>query len=169
MNRIFILLLLILPIMGSAQLSISYSMGGISLESSQMSSFSGPVVINPDKGCLRVGNGVVVYAATSAGSALFNPDCKNETNTTEPIFKIFPNPAPGLTRLYSDGAIPPTEPITILVHDLKGSLVNRMQIRAGQLEAGLPIQTKQWASGMYLITIVYQNKSNSLKLINSLY
>jgi hypothetical protein len=155
--------------MGNTQLSLSYSMGGISLESSQMSSFSGPVVINPDKGCLRVGNGVVVYAATSAGSALFNSDCKNATNTTAPIFKLFPNPAPGITKLYSNGAISPNELITVLIHDLKGSLVSRMQLRAGQLEAGLPIQTKQWASGMYLITVVYQNKSNSLKLINSLY
>lgn len=155
--------------MGNTQLSLSYSMGGISLESSQMSSFSGPVVINPDKGCLRVGNGVVVYAATSAGSTLFNPDCKNLTNTTHPVFKLFPNPAPSATRLYSNGAIEPTELITILIYDLKGSLISRIQIRAGLLEAGLPIQTKQWASGMYLITVVYQNNTSSLKLINSLY
>jgi hypothetical protein len=169
MSRAFILALLLFPMVGVAQLSLSYSMGGISLGSSQMNSFSGPVLINPDKGCMRVGNGVAVYTATSIGSSLFNPDCKSLINTSEPFFKLYPNPAPGMTRLYSNGAIAPTDLVTLLIHDLNGALVSSMQIRASQLESGFPIHTKQWASGLYLITILHKTTSSSLKFINTVF
>jgi hypothetical protein len=166
MRSIFICAFLLLSLVSFSQLGTSYSMGGVSLGDFQNNTFSGPLLLTSDKGCLSVKNGVAVYSVSSAGSLLFDLDCDNFEDTELPTFVLFPNPAPGYTKIFSTRALSTTELVSLLVHNSKGALLQKMQVAAGQLKGGLSLQTLNWPSGFYTITILYKNRSTTLKLIN---
>ena len=165
----FITICLLVCLQSIAQLSTPFSMGGISLGNKQNSSFCGPLLLSSDKGCLTVINGVAVYSASAAGSLLFDLDCDNTEDTEVPTFVLFPNPAPGYTRIFSTRALLTMEVVSLLVHDSKGALLQKMQVAAGQLKGGLTLQTLKWPSGFYTLTILYKKRSTTLKLINTTY
>jgi hypothetical protein len=169
MRGIFISVCLFLSLGSFAQLTTSYSMGGISFGNAQHNTFSGPLLLTSDKGCLTITNGVAVYSASAAGSLLFDLDCDNVEDTEVPTFVLFPNPAPGYTRIFSTRTLSSTEAVSLLVHDSKGALLQKMQVAAGQLKGGLSLQTIKWPSGFCTITILYKNRPTTLKLINTTY
>ena len=168
MRGIFICAYLFLSLGSFAQLTASYSMGGISLGNAHNNTFSGPLLLTSDKGCLTIANGIAVYSASAAGSLLFDLDCDNIEDTELPTFVLFPNPAPGYTRIFSTRTLSSTEAVSLLVHDSKGALLQKMQVGAGQLKGGLYLQTIKWPSGVFIITIKYKNHFTSLKFINIL-
>lgn len=142
-------------------------MGGITLDNTTTSTFSGPLVLTPTNECLKVTNGVIVFSATKLGSSLFNSDC-NVSNSTINYFTLSPNPSRGFTKLYSVGTLDPNTPITVSFYDIKGMLINKIETNSSNLKSGLDLQTFQWASGTYFINIFYQNKNTTLKLLNTL-
>ncbi len=167
MYRTLLAFCLLFQLSLQAQFNFTYSMGGISLDNNTTSTFSGPLVLTPTNECLKVSNGVIVFSATKLGSSLFNSDC-NVSNSTTNYFTLSPNPSRGFTKLYSLGTLEQNIPITVLFYDLKGMLINRIETYSNNLKSGLDFSTFQWASGIYFINIIYQNKTTTLKLLNTL-
>ena len=168
MKRLLPILLLLFVLDVNAQLSTSFAFGGLSLSGTTGGSFSGPVLLSSDKGCLRVSNGVIVFSANAAGSALFNPTCP-ESYGGEIAFKLIPNPAPGVTRIFMIGSIAPAERVQLLIHDLAGKLVQSRVCTGADFYSGHILNTKSLAAGLYVVSLLHHDKISTLKLINTLY
>jgi hypothetical protein len=169
MYRLVIFIAVLLAsLRGYTQLSMSYSMGGISLENNLSSSFSGPLLLSNGSECLRITNGVAVYGASSAGSLLFDPNCRTSTNNENPQFVLFPNPSPGYTKIYASNALRSGEKVVVTIYDNKGLLLKKTQVQSEELKSGYSLVTQHWAAGFYLVTILYQNRPVNIKLINVL-
>ena len=119
MRNIISILFLALYFSSEAQLSTSYSMGGISLSDNYNNTFSGPILLKSEKGCLSVANGVEVYKASAARSGLFDLECDYFEESSEPIFVMFPNPAPGYTKIFSSRMLAASEKVSFLIYDSK--------------------------------------------------
>jgi hypothetical protein len=177
MKRTLLIFSLLLHLTCFGQLSISYSMGGISLGASAPSSFAGPIVLSNDKSCLQISNGVIVFSSTSRGSAFFDPTCNTPVSPNSPIFSLAPNPSQGFTRLYVTGSsISPEDNVTITVSGQLGHSAIRYNCKGAQLKNGFPIETNQLSAGVYLVSVfcsrmrngsALQTYSSTLKLINN--
>jgi len=169
MKKILSILLLLFSLDAQAQLSTSFAFGGLSLSGSTGGSFSGPMLLSNDKGCIRVSNGVVVFSASAAGNALFNPNCPESINGDAIAFKLIPNPAPGNTRIFMIGSIAPNDRVQLLVHDLAGKLIQVRNCAGADFYAGYALNTKSLAAGLYIIRLIHNGSTYTLKLINTLY
>lgn len=177
MKNTLLILALLLHISCMAQLSTSYSMGGISLGSGAISSFGGPLVLSGEKSCLQVTSGVIVFSSTSRGSAFFDPTCGAPVTPLAAQFALAPNPSQGFTRLYVTGnTISVEDNITIIVSGQLGQSVLRYTCKGAQLKNGFPIETNQLSAGVYMVSIycsrvrngsTSQTYSSTLKLINT--
>lgn len=175
MKKSLLIIALLLSSTCWSQLSVSYSMGGISLDSPAGSSFGGPLVFSSEKSCLQINNGVIVFSSTSRGSAFFDPSCGGAVNTIAPLFRLAPNPSLGVTRLYSISNSPESrDNITVLILDATGRPVMQHICKRAQLNSGYPIQTNHLASGMYFVKVVVEPSNSSmaplvvaLKLVNT--
>ena len=177
MSRTLLIFSLLLQITCFGQLSMSYSMGGISLGNNATSSFAGPIVLSNEKSCLQISNGVIVFSSTSRGSAFFDPSCNAPVSPNSPLFSLAPNPSQGFTRLYvTRASISPEDNIVITVSGQLGQPVLRYNCKGAQLKNGLSIETNQLSAGVYLVSIfcsrvrngsASQTYSSTLKLINT--
>lgn len=177
MKRTLLIFSLLLHLTCFGQLSISYSMGGISLGSNQTSSFAGPFVLSNDKSCLQISNGVIVFSSTSRGSAFFDPTCNPPVHSYSPLFFLSPNPSQGFTRLYVTGnSISSEDNITITVVGQLGQSAIKYNCKGVHLKNGFPIETNQLSAGVYFVSIYCsrmrngsgsQTYSSTLKLINT--
>ena len=160
-----------------SQLSMSYSMGGISLGPNSSSSFAGPLILTNDKSCLQISNGVIVFSSTARGSALFDPTCNTSVAPPGTVFSIAPNPSRGTTRLYATvNSISADDNFTIMLSSQTGQSMHKYYCKGAQLKNGFPIETNQLSAGVYLVTIYQisarsggtpQSYSSTLKLINT--
>ena len=177
MKRTLVIFFFLLHLNCFGQLSMSYSMGGISLGANATSSFTGPIVLSHDKSCLQVSNGVIVFSSTARGSALFDPTCGSSVPTFNTLFSLAPNPAQGFTRLYSiGGAVVPDDNVMITVYDQAARSVLQFTCKGTHLKNGYPIETKLLSAGVYIVSINYTRTpsagapltySSTLKLINT--
>lgn len=160
----------------AAQLSTSFNIGGLSLESSTASSFSGPLLFAGEKSCLQVSSGVIVFSSSALGSAFFNSDCSIPPTNTAALFTLAPNPAPGVTRLYFSGTnISAYQRISIFINDQNGKVVMQLSCMGSQLKNGYPLFLSHLAAGVYLVKVFCGDTASgegviyypALKLINA--
>jgi len=169
MERTFLFLLIILPIIGNSQISTSYTFGNITLDKTNISTYSGPLIFSQEKDCLQVDNGVNVFTTTSIGSIFFSLICDKIIEQPSSIFKLFPNPSPGYTRIYSNIQLSATEITKVSIFNSVGHLVSQQQVNSLSFQDGLPIHSRGWANGVYIVSIYYRNQLTTLKFINNKY
>lgn len=152
-----------------AQLSTYYDFGGLPLPGASTPALASPILFSNDTGCLRISNGIVTFSASAVGFSLFNPVCPELPNSAVLNFKLFPNPAPGMTRIFLSGSLSLSKNIDLLVYDYVGRIVQRKVLTEVDFYRGYQLSIKGLPAGFYVVSLVHNGESYNLKLINTLY
>lgn len=167
MKKNLLIIGIILSSCVSAQITTSFSIGGISLPSS--STYSSSLILSSDKSCLHLYNGVLVFQSKTSGSTLFDLDCNTALSNFSQMFTVAPNPSFGFTRLFfNNSSIVMGKTLSVFIYDFNGRVVNQFSSTIDELKSGLMIKTDLLSSGAYLIKVFYNvNNSGVIRVMSS--
>ncbi len=151
----------------NAQITTAFSFGAIANTQSNISSFSGPVLVQGGGTCLDVANGVTIFDSNVSSAKGFNIDCA-VVETESPIqYKAYPNPAFSHTNIIATGKAPQNQRFRLSVIDINGAIVYTSTGFLSELYAGKNLSLAQYAGGIYLLKITTPNHTTTLKLIKA--
>jgi hypothetical protein len=148
----YIISLLLLPVIISAQERLFYSVSATGRLSSGYSTSSLPVQFNKSNDCLQINSGMAVYTGTR-GSQAFVMACRSSTN--EPVIQLtlFPNPATTISKLISSALLRNEQSLTIAVIDVQGRVLFQLNRSPDQLLTGVSIDVQRLSAGSYFLKI----------------
>lgn len=86
-----------------------------------------------------------------------------ETNTNDNTMQIAPNPTSNLTFVSLDNEI--AQNVSLTIYDMRGKLINSKNYGEISNNVKLPINTTNFETGIYLITLTVGNTTTTQKLI----
>jgi hypothetical protein len=151
----------------NAQITTAFSFGGIANAQSNISSFSGPVLVQGGGTCLDVANGVTLFESNGSSAKGFNMDCAVAETAALIQYNVYPNPAFSYTNIIATGKAQMNQRFRLSVIDINGAIVYTSTGFLSELYAGKPLSLAQYAGGLYLLKITTPNHTTTLKLIKA--
>lgn len=151
----------------NAQITTAFSFGGIANVQSNMSSFSGPVLVQGGGTCLDVANGVTLFESNGGSAKGFNIDCAVAETAAAIQFKAYPNPAFSYSNIIATGKAPVNQRFRLSLIDVNGAIIYTSKGFFSELYAGKTLSLERYAGGIYLLKIATPNHTSTLKLIKA--
>ncbi len=160
-------LLIMLAGSASAQLNGSYAFGGLTMEATTGSTFSGPLAFDGKNDCLTLQNGVSVLMSIENKGGTFKMICKGVDSEKPAAVSVFPNPSSTFTMLQSADFAGSNQPVEITLMDIRGKVVHQQNIRGEQLKSGLQLPVSQLSGGLYMLRLSSGQTIQTFKIIKT--
>ncbi len=160
-------LLIMLAGSASAQLNGSYAFGGLTMEATTGSTFSGPLAFDGKNDCLTLQNGVSVLMSIENKGGTFKMICKGVDAEKYAAVSVFPNPSSTFTMLQSADFAGSNQPVEVMLMDIRGKVVHQQNIRGEQLKSGLQLPVSQLSGGLYMLRLSSGQTIQTFKIIKT--
>lgn len=160
-------LLIMLAGSASAQLNGSFAFGGLTMEATTGSTFSGPLAFDGKNDCLTLQNGVSVLMSIENKGGTFKMICKGVAPEKLASVAVFPNPASAFAMLQSSDFAETTDPVEVVLMDIRGKVVHQQNIKGGQLKSGLQLPVSQLSGGLYMLRLTSGQTIQTFKIIKT--
>jgi hypothetical protein len=159
------LFLFALAFSAGAQINSSFAIGGVAIDA--MSSFSGPLAFDGKNDCMTLQNGVSVLMSIENKGGNFKMVCREIASSKTASIAVFPNPSSSFTMLQSDEFAASSQPVELVLMDIRGKVVHQQQCRGEQLKSGLQLPLNQLSGGLYLLRVSSGQTTQTFKIIKT--
>jgi hypothetical protein len=166
-KHIIFLLLTIFSSSANAQLNGSFAFGGLMLDGTTNSSFTGPLAFDGKNDCLTLRNGVSVLMSIENNGGTFKMICKGVDPNKSAAVSVFPNPSSTFTMLQSADFAGSNQPVEVVLMDIRGKVVHQQSIRGEQLRSGLQLPVSQLSGGLYMLRLSSGQTIQTFKIIKT--
>lgn len=164
---IILSLLIVVANRAGAQLNGSFAFGGLTMEATSGSTFSGPLAFEGKNDCLTLQNGVSVLLSIENKGGSFKMVCKGIGQEKLAAVAVFPNPASAFAMLQSSDFAETNDPVEVVLMDIRGKVVHQQHTRGGQLKTGLQLPVSQLSGGLYMLRLTSGQTIQTFKIIKT--